>query len=233
MPEKALPDRRFFYMEDNIMKDFSVVMALVDFIPVLLFAVAAVILMRDLYNKMSKGAFALFAAGAIDIVCAGALKALYKLLYAAGVCDFEPLNAMFFPVQSIGFLLAGVGILAMICHRQTPKKVYSVTAAAVPVFTGTFIFVGFMCGGLGLITVGLSYLSAKLKKGWVMAIFIFAFFCCVGMGYLSSRDFTQASMNWIAQGVNIAGQGAFLAGTLLLHKFGLAELKLRTGRAND
>ena len=101
------------------MKDFSVSMALVDFIPVILFGVAAVLLMRDLYNKMSKGSFALFAAGTIDIFCAGALKATYKLLYAAGVCDFEALNAMFFPVQSIGFLLAGVGLVALLCHKQS------------------------------------------------------------------------------------------------------------------
>ena len=87
------------------MKDFSVSMALVDYIPVICFAIAGVILMRDLYNKMDKGAFALFSAGVIDIVCAGALKATYKLLYAAGACDFVSLNAMFFPVQSIGFCL--------------------------------------------------------------------------------------------------------------------------------
>ena len=79
------------------MKEFSVGMALVDFIPVVLFAAASVILMRDLYNKMSKGAFALLAAGTIDVAFAGALKALYKLLYAAGVCDFTPLSDMFFP----------------------------------------------------------------------------------------------------------------------------------------
>lgn len=57
------------------MKNFSVGMALVDFLPVIFFAAGAVLLMRDLYNKMSKGAFALFAAGAIDITCAGMLKA--------------------------------------------------------------------------------------------------------------------------------------------------------------
>ena len=96
------------------MNDFSVSMALVDYIPVLFFAAAAVILMRDLHNKMSKGAFALFSAGVINVTIAGALKATWKLLYAAGVCDFQALNAMFFPVQSIGFLLAGVGILAML-----------------------------------------------------------------------------------------------------------------------
>ena len=101
------------------MNDFSVSMALVDYIPVIFFAIAAVILQRDLYNKMSKGAFALFAAGTINVTCAGALKATWKLLYALGVCNFEALNAMFFPVQSIGFLLAGIGILAMLTHKQT------------------------------------------------------------------------------------------------------------------
>ena len=40
------------------MNDFSVSMALVDYIPVIVFAVATIILQRDLYNKMSKGAFA-------------------------------------------------------------------------------------------------------------------------------------------------------------------------------
>ena len=30
-------------------------------------------------------------------------------------------------------------------------------------------------------------------------------------------------MNWIAQGVNIVGQGMLLAGVLILHKAGLAR----------
>ena len=41
------------------MYDFSVPMALVDYIPVLFFGIAAVLLQRDLYNKMYKGAYAL------------------------------------------------------------------------------------------------------------------------------------------------------------------------------
>ena len=49
------------------MNDFSVGMALFDYIPVIFFAIGAIILLRDLYNKMSKGAFALFAAGVIDV----------------------------------------------------------------------------------------------------------------------------------------------------------------------
>jgi hypothetical protein len=103
------------------MNDFSISMALVDYIPVIFFALAAVILMRDLYNKMSKGAFALFSAGVIDITLAGALKATWKLLYAMDACDFEALDAMFFPVQSIGFLLAGAGILMMLLKNPIKR----------------------------------------------------------------------------------------------------------------
>ena len=208
------------------MKDFSVSMALVDYIPVIFFALASVILMRDLYNKMSKGAFALFAAGTIDITCAGALKATYKLLYALGACDFEALNDMFFPVQSIGFLLAGIGILAMLCHKQSEA---AVMAVAPPVFSGTFVFVGLMVAGLGIMDAVLCILSAKLKKPGLIALFVLSFICSLCMGYLSSQDFAEASMNWIAEGVNVIGQGALLTGAVLLHKNGLAELELRKG----
>ena len=203
--------------------DFTVSMALVDYIPVLFFALAAIILLRDLYSKMSKTAFALFAAGVTNVAIAGALKATWKLLYAAGLCDFQALNAMFFPVQSIGFMLAGVGILLVICKKKNSQ---SFAAAVPPVFSGTFVFVGLMVAGLGMMDAVLCILAAKLKKPWLIAIFVFSFVCSLCMGYLSSKDFAEASMNWIAEGVNVVGQGTLLVGTYLLHKNGLADLDL-------
>jgi hypothetical protein len=38
-------------------------------------------------------------------------------------------------------------------------------------------------------------------------------------------------MNWIAEAVNIIGQGALLAGTVLLHKSGLEELDINEGKS--
>ncbi len=206
------------------MKDFSVAMALVDYIPVIFFAIATLMLQFDLYNKMSKIAFALFAAGTIDVFAAGALKATYKLLYAAGVCDFEALNAMFFPVQSIGFLLAGLGMIAMLCYKQEKKT--AVFAVAPAVYSGTFLFVGLMVAGLGCMNAGLCYLAAKLKKKSAIVLFVLSFVCSLCMGYLSSQDFAQASMNWIAEGVNVVGQGSLLGGAWMLHKAGLSEYQL-------
>ncbi len=205
-------------------KEFTVPMALVDFVPVILFAVAAILLQRDLYNKMSKGAFALFAAGTIDVIGAGALKALYKLLYAANVCDFAPLNAMFFPVQSIGFLLAGIGIVAMLAHKQGE----TLPAVAAPAaFSGTFVFVTLMVAGLGCMDFGLCTIAKKLKKPAAIVLLIVSFVLCLGMGYLSSKNFEKASMNWIAEGVNVCGQLCFLLAARVMHKAGLRELKLQ------
>lgn len=208
------------------MNDFSVAMALADYIPVLFFAAAAVILLHDLHNKMSGAAFALFAAGVINVTIAGALKATWKLLYAAGICDFAALDAMFFPVQSIGFLLGGIGMLMMLLHPQVRQ---AALAVAPPVFSGTFVFVGLMVAGLGIMDAVLCILAAKLKKPWLIAIFAVSFVCSLGMGYLSGKDFADAAMNWIAEGVNLAGQGLLLLGAVLLHRAGLKEMTLRTG----
>ena len=199
------------------MKDFSIAMALVDYIPVVFFGLGAANLMQCLYNKMTKASFSLFAAGSINVFMAGFLKATYKFLYAANICDFEPLNSMFFPVQALGFLLTGSGIILMYVRR----KHLPMYAVAPVVWKGTFLFVGCMVLGLGMMDAGLCYLAKKLKKPGIIVIYVVSFICCLAMGYLSSRDFTQASMNWIAQGINVVGQGCFFWASICLKKAGL------------
>ena len=107
--------------EDFLMYSVSIPMALVDYIPVVFFGIAAILLQKDLYNKMQKDVFALFAAGTVNIFMAGFLKATWKLLYAANICDFQALNTLFLPLQSLGFLLAGLGIVLMFIKK---KNVY-------------------------------------------------------------------------------------------------------------
>ena len=202
------------------MKDFSIIMALVDFIPVVLFAVAAIVLQRDLYNVMSKGAFALFAAGTINVIVAGAAKATYKLLYAMQLCDFKTLDNIFFPLQSVGFLLAGIGMVAML---RGEKKTTLRSVAPIP-FLGTPIFVTCMVFGVLLIDVCLSILASKLQKKLLIGVFLLSFLLELTMGYLSSRDFAQAAINWCVQGINIGSQGLFLVGAMRLRKAGMEKL---------
>jgi hypothetical protein len=196
-------------------------MGLTDYVPVALFAVSMVLMQRDLYNKMPKYAFACFAAGTINIFIAGFLKATWKLLYAAGLCDFHVLNTMFLPTQSLGFLLAGLGIILMF----TPRK-KAALAVAPPLFSGTLLFIPMMVLGLAAICSCLSILAAKLKKKALIVVFVLCFVCYMGMGYLASRDSSSAAMNWIEQGANTVGQLLLLIGVSGLHRAGLRDYQL-------
>ena len=201
------------------MYNFTIPMALMDFVPVLFFGAAALLLQKDLYNKMSRTAFTLFATGTVNIFAAGFLKAMWKLLYAAGICDFAALNTMFLPVQSIGFLLAGVGIVLMISSR---KKVMA--AVAPPLFSGSVIFIMMMTLGLGAICTVLSILAAKMKKHGAIALFVLAFLCSMGMGAMAGQDVTQAWVNWTEQAINCVSQGLLLWGVVILHRNGLKNI---------
>ena len=195
--------------------DFTIEMALVDYIPVIFFAIAGIILMGDLYSKMTKLNFLVFALGTSAVAIAGACKATWKLIYAATQTDISFLNKMFFPTQSIGFLLAGIGILSMLLFKK--NRTYGVN---------TFVFIGMMVAGLGVLDACLCVIAGKMKKGGVIAIFILSFICSLCMGYLSSQDFAEAIWNWIAEAINVVGQGTLLLGVVLLHKNGLKELTL-------
>ncbi len=210
----------------------TIPMALVDYLPVALFAASAVLLMRDLYNKMSKGAFALFAGGTLMIIAAGFYKATWKLLYACGACDFVALNKVFFPMQTTGFVLAGLALVALLAAKQGNTAVCA-AAAAPMVYDSSMIFVVFTVLGTLGICGSLCVMAKRMKRIGAVILFAAAFVLMLAMGYLSSKDFSTAWMNWIGQGTNIAAQGALLLGVLNLHKagFGAADAIKKEARA--
>lgn len=201
------------------MYNFTVPMALMDYVPVAFFGVTAVLLLRDLYNKMFKGAYALLAAGSVNVFLAGFCKATWKLLYAANICDFVALEEMFMPVNSLGLLFVGLSLIGMILWKRR-----SVMLSAAPVvFASSMPFIIMMVLGLGGLCAGLSILSAKMKKGAVMILFILSFVCAMAMGYMSSQDSTQAWVNWVEQSINTVSQLCLMLGVIVLHKQGLKK----------
>ena len=183
-------------------------MALMDFVPVLLFGAAWVVLYKDLKNKLDLCARLLLPLGAATVFAAGFFKAVWKLQNALGVQPVELFNKAFFPTQSIGFLLLGVGMLALMYAKRRGARLL------------TMVWVMLMVlGNLGM-SAGLVYVASKLKKK-AIPLFIVAFVCSMMMGYLSSRDFAQASMHWVAQSVNTLGQLLLLLGARMLRKAGL------------
>ena len=184
-------------------------MALMDFVPVLLFGAAWVVLYKDLKNKLDLCAGLLLPLGAATVFAAGFFKAIWKLQNALGVQPVELFNKAFFPTQSIGFLLMAVGMLALMYGKRRSARSLTMVWVMLTVL-----------GNLGA-SAGLVWIASKVKKAAV-PLFIVAFVCSMMMGYLSSRDFAQASMHWIAQSVNTLGQALLLVGALLVHKAGLS-----------
>ena len=142
------------------MYNVSIPMALMDYIPVAFFAVTGLILLGDLYGKMCKGTYAIFAAGVINVFTAGFLKATWKLLYAANICDFAALEEIFLPLNSMGLLLVGLSMILMLARKN---KCITLLAAP-PVFSGSMVFILMMVLGLGGLCAGMSVLASKLKK---------------------------------------------------------------------
>lgn len=213
------------------MKEYSIPMALFDLLPVFFFLAGTWTVAADMKQKMTLPAKILFVGGSGLVFLAGLLKALYKLIYSLGLGDPAWMSGQFFYNQALGFLLAGIGLTLAVMRLDKVSgskggsssgsgsgKLYSFVP--IPVMA----LVGIMVAGLAALDASLCYLAAKLKKHSALILFIVSFFLCLGMGYLSSRNFEKSSMNWIAEGVNAAGQLAFLAGCRILHGAGLSEL---------
>lgn len=195
------------------MKEFSIPMAIVDYIPVVLFALAMITVIRNL-KKSNPFGLVLLMIGSLMVSSAGFFKATYKLLYAFGAGDFVWMSNQFFSNQALGFLFSGVGL--MICVMNMKNREY--------VFLPTMALVGIMVVGLAAMDAGLCFLANKLKKRSALVCFIISFFLCLMMGYLSSKDFDKAFMNWLAQGINILGQLLIYLGVRILHKAGLNKI---------
>ena len=204
------------------MNNFSIAMGLMDFVPVIFFGVTAVLLLRDLYNKMVKGAYALLAAGCVNVFMAGFCKAAWKLLYAANICDFTALEQMFLPVNSMGLLFVGLSLIGMLCWK---KKTVTLSVAPV-VFSGGMVFIMMMVVGLGGLCAGMSVLAAKMKKKWTIILFVLSFVCAMGMGYMSSQESSLAWVNWVEQSINTVSQLCLMLGVIALHKAGLAKYEM-------
>lgn len=203
------------------MEGISVFMALVDFIPVLLFFAAAVLLLKDLYNKMAKGVYALLAAGSLMVLIGGFYKVLWKTLIALAICDYPALDTSLFTFQGPGFLLVFAALVGMFTNKNKNHMVLH--SSAIPVIVSNMPFIILQIIGCTGVQGSLIAVSVKMKKKAPVVCFILAFIFMMGMGYLGAKFDDSSSMHWLAQCTNIISQGSLFVGVWMLHKAGLGK----------
>ena len=207
------------------MNGITVPMAIVDFIPVVMFFLAACLLLKDLYNKMTKGEYAILATGSIMVLIGVLYKALWKILYALCICDYPLLSESFLPIQGTGFLLVFLALIGMFTPHNK-KNVTLNSAVVVPVLDSSMPFVILQIIGCAGMQFTLFGISLKMKKKNAAVCYVVAFIFMLAMGYLSAKFNDTPGMHWVAQLTNTISQGALLLGTWILHKNGLKEKNL-------
>ena len=96
-------------------------------------------------------------------------------------------------------------------------------AVAPAAFKGTFVFVAAMVAGVALMDFSLAKIARRRGAALAATLFIVSFVFAPGMGFLSSKDFANPAMNWIAEGVNVCGQAIFLVASIILARKGAAK----------
>jgi len=135
---------------------------------------------------------------------------------------------MFLPVNSMGLLMVGMGLIGMLCWKRKDAVMLS---AAPAVVSGSLVFIMMMVLGLGGMCASMSILAAKLKKKGTIVLFILSFVCAMGMGYMSSQDSSLAWVNWVEQSINTVSQLCLMLGVIALHKAGLAAYRFEEAKA--
>lgn len=98
--------------------EFSVPMALADFVPIVLFLIGEILLQRELYPRLSKGQFALFAAGTIGhVLHRGAQDGLQAAVRAWRVRFYEAQRSVF-AIRAFSVSSAARAISARCCSGR-------------------------------------------------------------------------------------------------------------------
>lgn len=209
--------------------DYSVLMAIVDFLPVLFYFLASWMVAKDLYNKISGTAYAFLAGGALMCFIGGAFKAVWKLLFVFGI-NYPFFYTALFPMQAPGFCLYLAGLIMALKQTKNGANSFGgtslnmVTAATVTTSLPMIMFQ--TIGSIGSL-VCLAIFAKRMKLTNALVCFVLSIVFLLAMGGLGATlDTSLAWANWVDQSVNLVGQVLFYVGALILHKNGFAEKEI-------
>ncbi|MBN2878275.1 MAG: hypothetical protein JXN65_01470 [Clostridia bacterium] len=196
----------------------SLVMALTDFIPVILFLAGSIVLSCYMKRNSCTVCFVLFILGALIVNFGGFAKATWKLLLATSGKNIPWLDDLQFLFMGIGTLLIFISLLSLVVRKKKQEKF--LVPAAIFTIKDTNMFY-YLLALVIISTTGylacLAILSAKQKNRISMIFYIIYWVISLAMGGLSGKGELE-SVNWIAQSINTLGMLLLLAAHIRLNK---------------
>ena len=204
----------------------SLLMAVTDYIPVILFFIGSFFFGSFVRRNSGIFMFIIFVVGISIANFAGFVKATWKLLLATGGPNILWMDDFQFLFLGIGFVLVFISVLSIVL--KTRKKTNLKSAAAIGAISvkGTSLFY-YLLSLVVISTIGylscLIIMSRRLKVHLSVVLYIFYAVVSILMGGLSGSGEYEIA-HWIAQFINTLGTLALLIAHINLNKKDL-ELK--------
>jgi hypothetical protein len=195
------------------METYPISLAIFDFVPTTAFLIGAFFLVKTGLICRGKPCSRMLMLGGLLIFLGGTFKAVWKLLFTAGIADIQWMSQGQFVYSSIGFLALFVSVLRMIRTRQKQlagSPVLGIAAWKIPFL---FLMTLTSLGAEGILV----YLSFKRNVPLAAVGFAFGVLGILAMGALASADQTL-TMQWVEESINAIGQLGFMSGSILLFR---------------
>lgn len=202
--------------------EYSLGLALLDFVPIFAFLVGAYFLVRAALITRGKPCGRMMMAGTLLVFAGGFFKAIWKMLYVTGVADIQVMSEMQFVLHAPGFLAMFVAILLLAKALKAAPS--GVEAAAIAVWKIPLLAV-MTVSSLGAQGI-LASIAFRKKSPIAGGMFIAAIICMLTMSGMASGSEQTVAMQWIEEVINTIGQVAFAFGSFLIYRTILKEQQL-------
>lgn len=201
----------------DVCVEYGVALAVEDFVPCVLAAVALVVLARTIRARLPR-AFPAAVFGAVVISVGGFAKATWKLLVATGCWEYPWLEQLLFPSIAFGFAAMAWSLWSLYAGRTIiawPFVAFPLGAAIGAVWMGDqwpfLIAAAVGATVFGIVGAAFAFRGGKKSVGILFIIYV------VGTNVLpplAARPDQTEQVQWMAQLTNSAIQFCFLLGAL-------------------
>ena len=201
------------------MQDYSLGLALFDYIPVLLSAFG-LYLLADLLAQNSKGARLAVMLGVALVAAGGLSKATWKLTWVLTQNDVSLLNNLLFILMAPGMIvLASHALAGPGKGRPTPRAVIlsllllglAAGLASLKPDSRAWFFTLLGAASLANITISITLIRQSWQRQeWLSAgIFMFSILLILSLSGLSRISAGSAPLQWLAEILNTLAHGSF------------------------
>jgi hypothetical protein len=195
------------------MEQVTVFLAITDFLPVIIFGIGSLFLLRIGFQYLDSGNYTAMAGGAVLCFTGGMYKAASKLLEATLELYLPALQSSQFIMLAPGFTLLFIASIGLLKGKR--REITFAVAPAMELWKIPFIVV-MSLANIGYLVV-LAIFSMKIKYRLPAILYLLSTVTLLLMSYLSTRPMTLHTQ-WVAQGVNSIVQLFAALGHYILYR---------------